>query len=659
MPLRSPWPALLAACLALTCARVPSAPTPAPPPTALPTAPLPPSPPAPARPLPPGAVARLGAGELRHAGSVYALAFSPDGSALASTGLDGVVRLHARTSGQQLAAWPIPRSATHGVAYSPDGTLLAVMLDGDGGIQLRSAATGALLRTLPSRTSALAPVAFVDGSSAVATVIDGHVRVLDAATGGLRAELGKGGLEVQCLAAATRWVASAERVPGGGTLWIWDHRAGGAGAATPLPGTPASTAMTADGALVAVSLEDHRLVIVPRERPAEARVVPLPALALHLAFAPDGRSLALALNDGAVSLLDVASGREVRRFVYPGGSVVHVAFAPDGRTLGATAGDGIVLLDVATWQRLPATEGHRDSVDQVAFLGADDRLVTAGWDEQVLVWQRTPEGAYRPVERHALRAAALVPTGPATVAALQRTRRGDGDFGLDAVEIPGGARAPLLQRSPTPIFDGFALSASRSPLAYRPAAYALALQGVGAPATKTTISTSGLITELRFSPDGAFLAGAEHDAPRIRVWRAADGALTRTLTLGRPEPSRLSLAWAPDGTRLAIAAAALLRPDLPESGALYVFSLPSGKEELRLRLSLEPGRHPAFTPDGRALVMPMGNGARMLDAHTGAELRRFEGHTAPVLAAAVSPSGALVATVSADATAIVWANPPP
>src|SRR5262245_27209904 len=94
-----------------------------------------------ADPLPPGALARLGSDRLRNGGQVLGVAFAPDGMSLLGAGADGTVRVWSVTTGKEtrlITAFPWSAKV---VAFSADGTTLAVGSMGLG-IGLFDAATG-------------------------------------------------------------------------------------------------------------------------------------------------------------------------------------------------------------------------------------------------------------------------------------------------------------------------------------------------------------------------------------------------------------------------------------------------------------------------------------------------------------------------------------
>ncbi|MGH7225109.1 MAG: sigma-70 family RNA polymerase sigma factor, partial [Gemmataceae bacterium] len=77
-------------------------------------------------PLPVGARVRLGTVRLRHRGPITAVAYSPDGSLLASSGWDEVIHLWDANTGQSIRELTEPRRTINlAIAFSPDGTKLA------------------------------------------------------------------------------------------------------------------------------------------------------------------------------------------------------------------------------------------------------------------------------------------------------------------------------------------------------------------------------------------------------------------------------------------------------------------------------------------------------------------------------------------------------
>jgi WD40 repeat protein len=82
--------------------------------------------------------------EIQSFDAVTDLAFSPDGKtlALAATGTaQGEIRLWSVSARGVVATFPTPAAAAEGVAYSPDGTMLAA-IDGSGSVRVWDVATG-------------------------------------------------------------------------------------------------------------------------------------------------------------------------------------------------------------------------------------------------------------------------------------------------------------------------------------------------------------------------------------------------------------------------------------------------------------------------------------------------------------------------------------
>ena len=79
----------------------------------------------------------------------------------------------------------------------------------------------------------------------------------------------------------------------------------------------------------------------------------------RIAFGPGGNLLALDSRQGAIHLLDTASGQELGRLVEGNGPTVSTAISPDGKLLVSTDGKSVVVWDIATQGFATAPGGSR------------------------------------------------------------------------------------------------------------------------------------------------------------------------------------------------------------------------------------------------------------------------------------------------------------
>jgi hypothetical protein len=124
-----------------------------------------------------GLLPALAAGDLRtlhgHKSGVLAVAFSPDGSTLATASWDNTARLWNVHTHKPTAVLDYHSRGVLAVAFSPDGTTLATGSDDDTA-WLWNARTGQAITALRGHTDAVTAVAFSPDSTTLATSSDDH-----------------------------------------------------------------------------------------------------------------------------------------------------------------------------------------------------------------------------------------------------------------------------------------------------------------------------------------------------------------------------------------------------------------------------------------------------------------------------------------------------
>ena len=223
-----------------------------------------------------------------------------------------------------------------------------------------------------------------------------------------------------------------------------------------------------------------------------------------IAFAPDGKSLALGGHGPDITWCDLGSKGTERPLGMSIQQTKALAFSPDGRTLAAASfrSDQIILWDIAGRRERTRLRGHSSPVLSLAFSPDGRSLASGDKDQAIIVWDlATGHRRQRLAE----------PMGPVTALAYSP----DGSLLASA-----NAYDP-----PVCIWDPTAGQVVRLIGSYAPS-----------------------LNSVAFAPSGRLLATADYDGT-VRLWDVATG---RQLASLDGQDDRLGgVAFAPDGRTLA------------------------------------------------------------------------------------------------------------
>jgi WD40 repeat protein len=262
----------------------------------------------------PGTVTRLVEGGV---GALYALAWSPDGQALAVAGAEAWVRVLRAESGAEVSAFAGHSDAVFAVAWSPDGKR-AASAGADATVQVWTARTGKPVLAYEGHSDYVRAVGWSpDGKRIASASDDTTVQVWAARTGKRLLTYEKHGDYVR----AVGWSPDGKQIASAsddGTVQVWSA----------LDGEGQGWFRAETGKITA------------------------------LAWSPGCGVLALGGDDGVVQVWEVAEKR--LRFAQRGhaGAITAIAWSPDSKRIASAAPDGAVhLWDARTGQRLLTHQG--------------------------------------------------------------------------------------------------------------------------------------------------------------------------------------------------------------------------------------------------------------------------------------------------------------
>ena len=297
-----------------------------------------------------------------HSGKVHALAWSPDGQYIVSSGLDETIQVWKASGGEPVLTYRTSALQPSALAWSPDGRYIACT----GGlfgeiVRIWEAATGQPApdhATYDKHSEQIQALAWSpDGNYIASAGDDCAVHVWDALTGRTIAIYRGHGGSVRTLA------------------WMQDRLA----------------ASAQNVAYIASGGDDKTVHVWKAERGSNVTVYYAHLDRVNaVAWSPGGTHLASASDDATVQVWNAFTGRRALTYNRHNGAVASAAWSPDGvRVASGGRDESVQVWHALTGRTLAVYRGHTDWVQSVDWSPDGTRLASASWDGTIQLWDCT------------------------------------------------------------------------------------------------------------------------------------------------------------------------------------------------------------------------------------------------------------------------------
>jgi WD40 repeat protein/serine/threonine protein kinase len=602
-----------------------------------------------------------------HNNDVSGIAFSPDGDLLASAGWDGTLRLWDPVTARPRAIIRAHTGRIVALAFSQDGRTLATAND-DKTICIWETPEPRLKTTLSSAEAIGSVLTFSPAGDTLATSGNGSLLLLwDLATGQPRARLDAHNVNAIAFAHDGKALVSAE---GSGGLRFWDAATGKkiAKAVVPAHRVCCAVAISPDGHLLASGGEDNDILLRDAESLAVRASLTGPGGPIrYLGFSQDGQELVAGLfgrpdkAGTAAQIWNVAEAlhptqghkRPAATFDLSHTALASLALAPDGRTLAMASNDGLIRLWRPRLSERPAPMSHApDEAWAVAFSPDGKLLASAGDNERgsncLKVWDPATGKLCWAAPAHTALATriAFSPDGRllASLGYDSRIKLWDPKAGRDIASIETQVDRPrCLAFSP----DGRILASGgdRQIPSAGEERFAHLWDVITGRLLRSLGGHSRQIRSIAFSPDGRRVVTACDDS-LVRVWDVRSGFEIEHFADVCPVQC---VAYTPNGKGIVWGA---------QSGQLKWLDVATGQVRPFAGRHAGEIRSLSFTPDGRRLATAGSDGTvRLWDTNTGLELLTLPAGALPINSVAFSSNGEHLACAGHDGAIKIWHAP--
>ncbi len=600
------------------------------------------------------------------------LAWSPRG-VFVTEGPENSDLIDIRNSetGERVLSFQGHHGDVNDVAFSPDGSRLAST--GGGKLNVWDPSTGRLLSSLSDYGDAWGPSFSADGSLVAAAWFrdDAVVRVLDLSTDRVVSTIRVGNSAIDtALSPDGKRVAVATVYTEGEVGAVFDVRTGKEAFALAGPNccpSPLSRGVSwsPDGRLVAASSERTARVWDAETGTLRYTLPGHTGSVFSVAWSPDSSRLVTGASDGTAKVWEVGPEGVRERWSLSAqemkSGIVGVAFSPDGaRVMAGDAGiSAVKVWDLgptgdAEWANVPAP-GHPGA----EFMPDGERVVTSSWEGRldpyddsgaVTIWDLQTGRAQRtigpPTDYFAFSSFDVSPDGssialggnsdPNSFGGASAERAWDMSTGEELWRIGHDRSVDEIAFSPDGEYVATADWAGITKIVDR-SGRVIRVLGV---------SGDYNFSDVAFSSDGRLVATAEFNgrADRVRVWDWKRGEVLLTIDAEGPSAQ---VDFDPTGPRVALSGS---------DGLAEIWDVENG--ERVAVLAGPPGgvKDLTFSPDGSRVAVASVDGlVRLFDADTGAPQLSLRGSGCAVEGVAFSPDGVKLASTSWCDGVRIWA----
>ncbi|MBD1996309.1 AAA family ATPase [Leptolyngbya sp. FACHB-541] len=573
-------------------------------------------------------------------GSILSVAFSPDGTLLATSDEDGEIRVWQVADGRQLYTCREHTEWVWSITFSPDGEAIASSSK-DKTVRLWDSATGQCFQDLQGHTGWVWSSAFSpDGQTLISGSEDQTVKLWDVNTGDClnTFEGHLGGVW------SVAFSPDAKHFASGGvdqTVRLWDVKTGKCLLLDGHTNRIRSVVFSPDGQLLVTAGDDQSVRFWQVSTGECLYVAPHDSRIWSVAFSPDGELVAIASDDQTIKLWEAHTRQFLRTFQGHSSRVWSVAFSPDSQTLASGSDDQTIRLwEVHSGQCLRSFQGHNNWIWSVACSPDGNSLASGGEDRAVRLWDLQTEKCFKELRGHTGRiwSVAFSPNG-------QLIASGSDDQTIKLWQVrTGRCRATL--RGHTRQVRLIAFSPDGQLLASASGDRTVKLWETSTgQCLKTLRGHTSWLFSVAFSPDGKRLATGSDDQT-VRLWDVNTGECLTVLE-GHTKIV-LSVAFSPNGNTVASSS---------DDQTIRLWDVSTG--ECTRTISQEAGwvQVVAFSLNSEPLILASSGNDQMIklwDITQTECLNQLQGHRKAVNAIAFSPDGQYLVSGSEDETIKLW-----